>query len=154
VRHKGARIGTGAPATAERLAEVIVEAGGVSGERAAKAATRLLDRSHFPVDYIIALSKLWHLPAEEVLKGVFSLILKRDPDKEGWQHYLTSMSTGMARGECVRELVLSEEARNAGVQNGWLSDSAAVAGCLGWRGWLRKCVRGVRRIVGKVVRRG
>ncbi|HYT90082.1 MAG TPA: glycosyltransferase [Gemmataceae bacterium] len=152
VRHK-ARPGTAIPATPERLAEVIAEAGGVSAERAAKAAARLLDRSHFPVDYIIGLGKLWHLSAEEFLKRVYPLILKRDPDDEGWRHYLTSMRTGMARGEVVRELVLSEEARNADVPNTWLSESAGVAGCLGLRGWLRKCVRGVRRVVGKVVRR-
>jgi len=103
VRHKAAQSPTagGAP-VAERLAAVLREASGVAADRAARAAARLLDRAHFPVDYLIALQKLWHLPSEDFLQGLYPLLLKRDADAEALRHQLKNLQAGChAANSCV-----------------------------------------------------
>jgi hypothetical protein len=146
-RHKSAP--PAAVGMAARLAEVIAEAVGVPPEAAARAAARLLDSSCFPVDHLMQVRKLWQLPPEEFLKGLYPLLLKREIDTEGQRHFLKGLRGGMPRGEVVRHLALSDEARAAGLLTAWLGESPAPPrGSL-----LRRVYRRGRRILGKIARR-
>jgi hypothetical protein len=138
------------PAMGERLAEVIAEAGGVPPALAAGAAARLLDPACFPLDYFVQVRKLWEQPAEEFVRGLYLLLLKREADAEGLEHYLSDLSAGTARGEVVRALALSDEARAAGVPTGWLAETGVGPDC---GGLLRRAYRRGRRVLGKVARR-
>ncbi|MCI0460222.1 MAG: glycosyltransferase, partial [Gemmataceae bacterium] len=127
-------------APAEALGGVIEEVAGLGREAARRAARRLLDPSCYPVDYVAVLRRLWQQPDEGFVTGVYHLLLGREPDADGREHYLAALANGMPRAYVVRSLALSDEARQAGRPTDWV-DVRCPARSRSWR------------LIGTVVRR-
>src|SRR5262245_31366624 len=67
-----------------------------------------------------AVRDLWRKSDEEFLRGLYRLLLERDPDASGLEHYKLVLLGGRPRTEVVREIARGPEAAATGLDTSWL----------------------------------
>ena len=82
------------------------------------------------------LRRLWPAPNDEFVRGVYRMILGRDPDPKGFAERLLALRTGTPRATVVREIAVSEEAAARKVDTSWLDQLVRYTPSGIWSGLL------------------
>jgi len=123
--HRASRPGGGVdPVVAERLTAVLQDAEHLDPAEAEKTAEALLDRSCYPFDQRSALLRLWQLPDDEFVVGLYRHFLNRPPDPAGLERYLTRLKLGIRRDAILRAISGSPGEISAGIDASLLEEAA------------------------------
>jgi len=110
-----------AEAVERGVAELLGELLGLDPSAAEEGAAQLLDPIAFPVDYEAGLARLHDLDDEAFIRGVYALILDREPEAVGMTGYRAALAAGGPRAEVVRSIARSDEATLRGVATDFLA---------------------------------
>lgn len=153
---------------ADALGAIIADAAMMDAGVAARAAGALFHEADPVVDYAAAVRSLLGASPQDFVRGLFSLLLGRDVDRNGMQFYLEAMGQGATRHDVVRTIALSDEALKRGLPRDWLdrieparpaaaptapADAGTPLGYASWRWRLRQlpllgaALRYLRRLV-------
>ncbi len=106
------------------LADALRTVGRLPRTRADSAARELV-KNERSSDYLAEIRRLWPLPPEKFLAGLYRAILHRSPDVSGTQWFLEQLNRGATRAEIVTAFATSEEARLQDIPTQWLSSLPA-----------------------------
>ncbi|QEL14441.1 glycosyltransferase [Limnoglobus roseus] len=110
-------------AVAERLKTLIRDAAGCSTEIAEVATKELLSKQfRAGGDSVRALQKLWHVPNEEFVRGLYDLILRRPADASGIRWFVAHLEADGDRRAIVEQFVTCDEAKSRGTDTSWLAN--------------------------------
>lgn len=108
----------------ERLSTLLQEAEHFDPAEAEETAEALLDRSCYPFDQRSALLRLWRLPDDEFVVGLYRHFLNRPPDPAGFEHNVSRLRLGVRRDAILRAISRAPEEIAAGIDDSLLEEAA------------------------------
>lgn len=99
---------------AEQFAGILERVAGISGDAARRAANRLINPLHYPVDLVREMEKIWDAPIEPFLAGVYRALLNRSISPEEVRLWKEIIGKGIDRIGVLGMVVGSAEFRSRG----------------------------------------
>jgi glycogen(starch) synthase len=113
----------GRGAVKDQLKGLIADVSQIPLDLAHEVVQELLSKQfRNPVDYALELTKLWHKPNEEFVRGLYQLFLRRPADAGGMAGHLSHLENLGTRQLLVEWILFSEEARLRRTDTSWFSE--------------------------------